>query len=663
MRTLLSALSLLVFGSAPALPLAPCWQIAPAAETGLVITVDMAPPTVVEGGDWVGVRCPGATPVQRVGAPELPVLTKLIAVPAGCTPRVVAVELDGRRRQRLERPVAPHRADIPKLLPPAPRPYRPDPSIYGRDASFPERRARIRECAELRGQRLAVLEVYPATYHPLTRELAWTTSMRVELDLGDAAHDPASARPRHSLNSPFADLLAEQCLGVESNRRVPPTADPDWPNPLPLVYLIVSADRFLPQAQALASWKKRKGFETHVTPISEIGSTPGDIIAFVTEAYQTWAAPPSYLLLFGDTDTLPADRGDTSLWGLFRHKTDLHYACVDGADYLPDLAYGRFPVRTTAQAEAMVQAIVAYESYGLAQSDWLNQSVFIGGEDSAHWQLAEETHRYVIENHTYPAGIDFTAIRGHFGGSTADISDAVDAGAMMVAYSGHGAANRWADPFFSQNHVRALTNAGELPLVLSFACDTGRYDRDECYGETWVLQGDTGGLCFYGASNSSLWDGDDILERRMFDVVFDTPHTTVGEMVLGGQLHLFHSGYGRSHYYYEMYNLMGDPSVDLWFGEPQPCEVSHPLSFSPGDQQITIEVEVEGEPAQGACVCVSREDDVFQVAETLDGACDFSFYAGPGEDLLVTVTAAGVAPYLGEIGAAEPRSPRSKKHR
>jgi len=562
---------------------------------------------------------------------------------------VESIESRDVRTIQLATRVAPFRPDVCKLLSPGPPPPWFDERIYGADDFFPSTSGKIRECVIFRGLTMAALEIYPVQYNPVSGAIHYPSSLRVKLTFCGAGEKTSSSRAARCANNPFPGVMDEYCLNHRAYLEPSSAGDGGWPNPVPMVYLVIAADEFLPQAQALAEWKTRKGFETVVVPISQVGSTADDIILFVTDAYETWPSPPSYLMLLGDTNTIPGDKGDTSLYGIIKHKTDLHYACVDGGDFIPDLAYGRFPARTSAEAWEMVDNAVSYERFDLATTDWLNKTVFIGGEDSGYWQVAEATHRYVIVNHIIPSGMEFTAIRGHFGGSTSDITEAVNAGAMLVNYSGHGSSTTWVDPRFTQGNVRNLVNTGEHPFVISNACDTGKYDNTECFAETWVRQGDTGGISFYGASNSTFWDGDDILERRMFDIVFDTPYTTTGEMAVGGQIFLFMTGYGKSHYYFEVYNLMGDPSIDLWFGIPDAATVTHPAAFVPGWQEITVEVTVGGSPADGALVCLHREGDIFEVGKTVAGEASFSFDADAGGSISVTVTGSGVAPYEGEI--------------
>jgi len=111
--------------------------------------------------------------------------------------------------------------------------------------------------------------------------------------------------------------------------------------------------------------------------------------------------------------------------------------------------------------------------------------------------------------------------------------------------------------------VRSLVNT-IYPFVMSFACDTGNYNYTECFTETWVVD-DHGGTSCFGSSESSYWDEDDILEKRIFKAYSNLGYNLVGDMIDYGQLELYnYMGSGSfTRMYYEMYNLMGDPTTEI----------------------------------------------------------------------------------------------------
>jgi hypothetical protein len=98
-------------------------------------------------------------------------------------------------------------------------------------------------------------------------------------------------------------------------------------------------------------------------------------------------------------------------------------------------------------------------------------------------------------------------------------------------------------------------------FVCSHACVTGKYSIGECFGETWIRAPNKGAIIFWGSSANTLWDEDDILEKETL-AEYDN-FQPVAEMTDRGKLDLYahYGGGGYTKYYFECYNIFGDPSV------------------------------------------------------------------------------------------------------
>jgi len=120
-----------------------------------------------------------------------------------------------------------------------------------------------------------------------------------------------------------------------------------------------------------------------------------------------------------------------------------------------------------------------------------------------------------------------------------------------------------------------LMNEDMYPFVCSHSCSTNTFDDSECFGETWLREVDKGGIAFWGASASTYWDEDDILEKGMFQAWWEDGLEWIGGMTDMGLMYLYenYSGGGSTKYYFEAYNVNGDPSVRIWSDNPsQPPE-------------------------------------------------------------------------------------------
>ena len=138
---------------------------------------------------------------------------------------------------------------------------------------------------------------------------------------------------------------------------------------------------------------------------------------------------------------------------------------------------------------------------------------------------------------------------------------------------------------YGTSNVQSLTNYGMFPFVASHACITGDFAQTEVFGETWVLQDNKGALAFWGSSDSSYWDEDDVLERAMFDSLFapGTPHADVTTMTYYGLAETEAAYPGSARYYWETYNVLGDPAVKIFL---EPDLPTFSLTVEPTDHEV-----------------------------------------------------------------------------
>ena len=184
----------------------------------------------------------------------------------------------------------------------------------------------------------------------------------------------------------------------------------------------------------------------------------------------------------------------------------------------------------------------------------------------------ENTHRYAIRDDFSPHNLAADSIWIYSGGETADIENAVNAGTNVLAYSGHGTEYVWQDPntnpsvFFWSQNIDRLTNSDAFPVILSFGCNAGTFGTTiPSLGESWLLAENRGAVNFWGASNLTYWFEEDYLERRFWDATFSNYLLTFGEMTLSALIEVWSRGYPTGEYYLEIYNILGDPTLDFRF--------------------------------------------------------------------------------------------------
>jgi hypothetical protein len=199
----------------------------------------------------------------------------------------------------------------------------------------------------------------------------------------------------------------------------------------------------------------------------------------------------------------------------------------------------------------------------------MKRAVFMASYDNH--PVSEGTHNWVIDNYMTPNGIVSDKLYCFtYGATTQDVTNSFNDGRFYGIYSGHGDVTYWADgPYFNQANVNALINQNMYSFVCSFACLTGQFTATECFMETWVRAPNKGAVTAFGSSVTSYWTEDDILEKRLFDSIYD-PNDSVpnylGPILLDTKMRYlayFGSG-GSTRRYFEMYNLMGDPGLSMF---------------------------------------------------------------------------------------------------
>ncbi len=321
--------------------------------------------------------------------------------------------------------------------------------------------------------------------------------------------------------------------------------------------LIITHSNYVDTLNDFVNHKQGMGYTVDVFTLEDTGTTKEEIQDFIEQRYAQVSTRPDFLILVGDVDVIPAFRCSTA----DNPYTDLYYTTVDGDDYFPDIACGRFSVSSTLELGNIINKTVYMEENIGSFED---NALFITADDN--YQITEGTHNYVIDKYFEPNGYNCEKIYDHTTGASANqIADSINEGKIFVIYSGHGSPSSWSLDYgvsFTSYNVKTLLDNTIYPFVYSFACQTGEYEYSECFAETWIRVSH-GATTFWGSSVYSYWNEDDILERNVFKAMFEDNVYQVGPMFNAGKIYLYnyYNGGGSTKRYFQQYNLFGDPSV------------------------------------------------------------------------------------------------------
>jgi len=559
---------------------------------GLVAQLSLAAPSFAEteneGATYLQVYYDGVEHewTQKEGRPQLPVFRRIIEAPKGAKP---SVRLIGASEENLSvaQKIWPLQPPVPKTGP-APA-FKIDQKFYSLDAFWPGEPVSVEPAGSMHGHELWLLEVRPVSYNPKKGELRYITSGTVEVRFsgGTGFRDD---------RTPMGELASMVAWNRPTVKAVPP---------LEIGYLIIVPDSMYNTVLPLANWKKEKGFRVKVAKTSETGTSTTSIKNFIQNLYNNWQYDLQFVLLIGDHGNgVPG-------WPGTYANTDLYYACLENMgdpDYVPDVWIGRLSAQNNSQLAGIVSKVLTYETVNWPTDAWAQKAYFMASDDGSYHGVAEGTHLYCMAK-ARAHGMICDSLWAYYGTGT-PISVALNNGRSQATYSGHGSTTGWAGPSFSNSDIYNLSNGHMLPLVQSYACLTGDYQgTGECFMEAWIRAPDKGAVASWGSSVTSYWDEDDILQRRVYDFLFDSVVTWTMGFLTGGKLGVL-AYYGNTstvNRYFEQYNLFGDPSMDLFTLVPKEITATY-NPVPPGPSVMDVYVSDNLGPLKDALVCVWQKD-------------------------------------------------------
>ncbi|NLE37678.1 MAG: hypothetical protein GX621_06590 [Pirellulaceae bacterium] len=574
-----------------------------------------------EFSDFIRLQIPGWGTTDVIGQPELPVFRMSLPIPAGVN---VIAGVTASESVNL--------VVTSRIYPvQAPRPgvegwdESEEASIFDYDVDFyaesPESEAALFWISEpmTAGDRHSVaIEFYPFQYDTITGDISVVTDFEFDLQFHETALPEEAGG--------FGEDMASAAAGAD--------------------YLIITADAFYDEVLPLAEWKQRKGYQTYIATMSEVGTTQTDIYNYIKAAYDADPDRPQYVLLVGDHENVPA-------WEIIGHPyyenpayawhTDYDYSLLAGSDKVADLAIGRLPGDTKSQIVTMVNKILTYECMP-DTGDWYDDVLIAGlfQDDDNYDRIADrffmETQHRIVDflggdydfwPNPDPYDMGFTVhTTREWDSSTSNvlyyktesypgritpprpvpdawkfkpdegIAETINSGTSIVLHRDHGYNNGtgWANPSFTTGPVNSLVNGDKLPVVFSLNCATGWFDDKDAFGEAWLRNANGGAVAFTGAVRVSYSGYNDSLHVGIFDSMWNQYDQNWQSANFANSWHFGQlmnyakdrvlAGYGynssKALLTARLFNVFGDPEMMIRTETPVALDVSHPTAVSVG---------------------------------------------------------------------------------
>ncbi len=567
----------------------------------------------IENNEFSIINIPGYAYTTTIGNPKLPVKKELIELPFEAEIEINILSYNIKEFQISE-------LGFSNLIFPVQPPVPKDSSfqskiiinneIYLQNSFSPSEIVSVEILGVLRGKRLARLNISPIQYNPVLNSIKVYEKIEFEIEFKNPNIE--KTKQLNYLNhTPYFSNINSLFLNSKKLK-----SSDTIPN-VPIKFVILSDSIFKEQLQPFVAWKTKKGFKVieAYTNQPEVGNTTESIKLFLQSLYDSGTPddpPPTFLLIVGDISIIPSFEGTT---GNLYHITDLYY-CEYSGDYLPELFYGRFSANNTEELQAQIDKTLEYEQFLMPDTSFLNKVVLIAGMDSQYGQvygngqINYETSYYFNTQHNVDT---FAYLYPESGLYSAEIKQHISDGVAFVNYTAHGSSNGWENPSFKTSDIPDLQNDGKYPLIIGNACSTGEFQKYECFGEALLRAENKGAIGYIGASNVTHWEPDfywsvgigEISEHPTYETtglgmydrafhdngeVYSDWYISQGQMIFGGNLAVSQSGI-YDEYYWEVYNLLGDPSLSIYFSNPEPAFAIYDSVMPLGTQQFTVITE------------------------------------------------------------------------
>ena len=382
-----------------------------------------------------------------------------------------------------------------------------------------------------------------------------------------------------------------------------------------MVMIIPTSQKLKAQAQRLAAFhEKHDTLRVNIVPADELynefsSGTPD------ANAYRRYlkmlydraghgGRAPRYLLLFGDCvwdnrlrtadcsslnadDLLLCYESGNSFNTVECYVDDGFYGLLDdgegtnpqSADML-DLAVGRFPVRTEAEARVLVDKTIGYVSNKNAGA-WQNVLMFMGddGNNNMHMDdankaaddIAARYPGYQIKKVMWDA---YTQEMSSTGRSYPEVSSIVKQqqrnGALIMDYAGHGRPDQIShESVLKLTDFKGFTNKN-LPLWITASCDIMPFDGiEENIGEAAKLNQAGGAVAFFGTTRTVWANYNKVINMAFLRLVLGQDGgkpMTMGEAQRQAKNLMITAGQDLTTNKLQ-YSLLGDPAIAL--NQPQ----------------------------------------------------------------------------------------------
>ncbi|MCR5013957.1 MAG: choice-of-anchor J domain-containing protein [Bacteroidales bacterium] len=563
------------------------------------------------------------------GDPQIPVVNELIAIPFGANPRIEITSYnmtDYRLSDFGINTLVPRQPSLRKDQKPEEVPFVYNATAYQTRGLATAPRATVAVDGVMRGIQVGKMSIEPVSYDPVNNTLRVFNDIEVEVYF-DGADIKETENTLLKTYTPYFDIVYSQLFNGRAVTDVYSSHPDLYTTPVKMIVITTSTYANNATFQNWVNWKKQKGIYTTVYTTATTGTSASNIKSFIRNCYSNSA--PTFVVIVGDTGdvTYSLNSSTTS------KVTDLYYSSTSDSDLYPEMFLSRMPVSSTTELTNLLNKIMTYEKYTMADPSYLNNVLLIAGYD-ATWRakvgiptINYGTTNYFNSAHGYTNVYKYTT-------SYTNCYNNLSTGVGFANYTAHGDNTMWYQPQITASDVSSLTNNDKYFWAMGNCCLAANWGYSgTSFAEALLRAANKGAFGYIGSCPETYWYEDyyfgvgatSVFNQEpsysqtatgTYDGMFmDDKFNTLNAVPYLGNLavaYAYAGGYTTSiseKYYWEAYHCLGDGSVMPYHVNPSANNVSHDSSLPMGATSFTVSAHA------GSYVSITVNNEIIGVAQ------------------------------------------------
>ncbi|HEX37580.1 MAG TPA: T9SS type A sorting domain-containing protein [Candidatus Cloacimonetes bacterium] len=505
----------------------------------------------------------------------------------------------------------------------------------------------------MNGYGFAFSSVTPVQYIPKTGEVSYFRTVRVIVTT-----EEISNKQENLLSVISSSDITQKVLHIADNPDMiefySPSARNDDYN-----ILIITPQDYIDEFDDLIAMYLTQGLLTEVAAVEDIdlimnGSDVQEKIRnYIIQEYQN--AGIEYVILGGDNeyiphrgfycqvqsssvytdDDIPADLYYSALDGTWNDDGDSYWGEIGEDDLLPDVSVGRISFSNSAELANVLNKSMMYQESPilgeledpiLAGEDLYDNPQTWGGDYLDLLVGYHEDNGYTTDGIPPSQNIETLYDRDIGYWDSSQLINKINEGKSYIHHSGHAS-----ETYCMRMYSSSITNSNFSDVngiihnythVYTHGCLSGAFDDNDCIAEKMVnlenFAASFVGNSRYGWFNEGQTEGPSAhLHREYVNALYMLRTDRIGEAHLDSKIYTApwvnapgQHEEGALRWCFYCCNVIGDPVMSIWTGEPIAYQVTHPDSIYIGQNQLQVAVSGMGNSTEGL-VCTLLKDGVF----------------------------------------------------